>query len=60
MKLFKKRSALVINTNPFVSDELASIMKKLSLEKYNPIFEEQEVSLNCVLNAPIHCKLNEV
>ena len=27
------------------TDELASIMKKLSLEKYNPIFEEQEVIL---------------
>lgn len=29
------------------SDELSSILKKLSLEKYQPIFEEQEVS--CVL-----------
>lgn len=26
-----------------VSDELSSILKKLSLEKYQPIFEEQEV-----------------
>lgn len=25
------------------SDELSSILKKLSLEKYQPIFEEQEV-----------------
>lgn len=24
-------------------DELSSILKKLSLEKYQPIFEEQEV-----------------
>lgn len=27
----------------FSSDELSSILKKLSLEKYQPIFEEQEV-----------------
>lgn len=26
-----------------VSDELSGILKKLSLEKYQPIFEEQEV-----------------
>lgn len=26
-----------------LSDELSSILKKLSLEKYQPIFEEQEV-----------------
>ena len=26
-----------------VADELSSILKKLSLENYNPIFEEQEV-----------------
>ena len=25
------------------SDELSGILKKLSLEKYHPIFEEQEV-----------------
>ena len=25
------------------TDELSSILKKLSLEKYQPIFEEQEV-----------------
>ncbi|XP_005095515.1 ankyrin repeat and SAM domain-containing protein 6 [Aplysia californica] len=30
-------------------DELASIMKKLSLEKYNPIFEEQEVDMEAFL-----------
>lgn len=28
----------------FLSDELSHILKKLSLEKYSPIFEEQEVS----------------
>lgn len=35
-----------IGTQYFVflfSDELSSILKKLSLEKYQPIFEEQEV-----------------
>ncbi|BFZ13265.1 hypothetical protein BsWGS_16304 [Bradybaena similaris] len=30
-------------------DELASIMKKLSLEKYSPIFEEQEVDMEAFL-----------
>ena len=27
------------------SDEISGILKKLSLEKYHPIFEEQEVSV---------------
>lgn len=30
-------------------DELSNIMKKLSLEKYNPIFEEQEVDMEAFL-----------
>lgn len=28
-----------------ITDELTGILKKLSLEKYQPIFEEQEVCL---------------
>lgn len=32
-----------------LEDELTGILKKLSLEKYQPIFEEQEVRL-CFLN----------
>uniref|UniRef100_A0A4W6G1H9 Ankyrin repeat and sterile alpha motif domain containing 6 n=1 Tax=Lates calcarifer TaxID=8187 RepID=A0A4W6G1H9_LATCA len=31
------------------SDELSSILKKLSLEKYQPIFEEQEVDMEAFL-----------
>lgn len=30
-------------SNVFTADELSGILKKLSLEKYQPIFEEQEV-----------------
>ncbi|MEQ2269642.1 Ankyrin repeat and SAM domain-containing protein 6 [Xenotaenia resolanae] len=30
-------------------DELSSILKKLSLEKYQPIFEEQEVDMEAFL-----------
>lgn len=30
---------------PDITDELTGILKKLSLEKYQPIFEEQEVNL---------------
>ena len=34
----------------FISGDLDNILKKLSLEKYQPIFEEQEViSLNLVI-----------
>lgn len=33
----------------YVSDELSGILKKLSLEKYHPIFEEQEVGAVTVL-----------
>lgn len=34
---------LYVNDCCMFSDELSSILKKLSLEKYQPIFEEQEV-----------------
>uniref|UniRef100_A0A1A8ICM5 NAD(+) ADP-ribosyltransferase n=1 Tax=Nothobranchius kuhntae TaxID=321403 RepID=A0A1A8ICM5_NOTKU len=32
-----------------ITDELSSILKKLSLEKYQPIFEEQEVDMEAFL-----------
>ncbi|KAL3858771.1 hypothetical protein ACJMK2_009024 [Sinanodonta woodiana] len=32
-----------------LNDELSGILKKLSLEKYNPIFEEQEVDMEAFL-----------
>lgn len=41
------------------SDELSSILKKLSLEKYQPIFEEQEVFyLLCQRGSPKHFPSN--
>ena len=47
-----------MNALIFFPDELGGILKKLSLEKYQPIFEEEEVN-KLLLISPVAC-CNEI